>query len=78
MTIYEFAKLTQDKKATATLSGTFLAHREQENIKYALYAIEDFFVEVTYEKIDNKILDFHPSKTNRLLDFYIKEIKLEI
>ena len=78
MTIYEFAKLTEDEKATATWNGTFLAHREQENIKYALYAIEDFFIEVTYEKIGNKILDFHPSKTNRLLDSYIKEIKLAI
>lgn len=78
MTIYEFAKLTEDKKATATWSGTFLAHREQENIKYAIYAIEDFFVEITYEKIRNKILDFHPSKTNRLLDSYIEGINLEI
>lgn len=78
MTIYEFAKLTQDKKAATTWKGTFLAHREQENIKYALYAVKDFFVEVSYETNGNSILDFHASKTNRLLDYYIKEIKLEI
>ena len=78
MTIYEFAKLTQEKKATTTWNGTFLAHREQENIKYALYAIEDFFVEVSYETTTENILDFQASKTDRLLKSYIKEIKLAI
>jgi len=78
MTIYEFAKLTKDEKATTTWSGTFLVHREEETIKYALYAVKDFFVEVTYTTVDNQILDFHPSKTNRLLEAYIQDIKLDI
>lgn len=78
MTIYEFAKLTKHEKATTTWNGTFLAHREEETIKYALYAIADFFVEVTYTTVDNKILDFHPSKTNRLFEAYIQDIKLDI
>mgnify|MGYP003582241644 CR=1 FL=1 len=78
MTIYEFAKLNINEKATTTCNGTFLAHREKENIKYALYAVENFFVEVTYDAMDNEILNFAPSQTKRLLDEYLNDIQLDI
>jgi|GEM_PF-2964283 len=77
MTIYEFAKLTKDEKATTTWNGTFLAYREKHPTKYALYAVEGFFVEVSYQAIDNEILDFSPSQTKRLLKEYLADIKIE-
>lgn len=77
MTIYEFAKLNGEEKANKTWKGTFLAHREKGNTKFALYSVENFFVEVTYRSSDNEILGFSPSQTNRLLDDYLKDIILE-
>ncbi|RZJ90069.1 MAG: hypothetical protein EOO20_09205 [Chryseobacterium sp.] len=66
------------QKSYNHLEGNFPCPQGTGNIKYALYAVKDFFVEVSYETNGNSILDFHASKTNRLLDYYIKEIKLEI
>jgi len=77
MTIYEFAKLNREEKANLTWKGTFLAHREKENIKYALYSVENFFVEVTYRASDNELIGFSPSQTNSLLEEYLNHIILE-
>jgi len=76
MTIYEFAKLNKSEKATTTWTGTLLAHREKDEIKYALYAVADFFVEVSYNVANNEISDFRPSKTKRLLEEYLSDIKI--
>ena len=77
MTIYEFAKLSNDEKATTTWNGTFLAHREKQSIKYALYAVAEFFVEVSYNSTNNEILDFSPLQTRRLLEEYLTDIDIE-
>lgn len=77
MTLYEFNALPEDKKAEATWNGTFLMHRENEDIRYALYSVDTFFVEVTYNSIKNKITRFKSFKTKRLLEEYLKSIKLE-
>ena len=78
MTIYDFAKLTKDEKATTTWNGIFLARREKESIKFALYAVENFFVEVTYDVISNEILNFTPSQTKRLFEEYLNDISIDI
>lgn len=77
MTINEFAKLTNNEKATTIWNGTFLAHREKQSIKYALYAGEESFVEVSYNNTDNEILDFSPSQSRRLLEEYLSDIDLD-
>lgn len=78
MTIYQFNALTENEKAEATWNGTFLMHRENGDIRYALYSIDTFFVEVTYNSIDNKITVFQSFKTKRLLESYLKDINLEL
>lgn len=77
MTICEFAKLSRKEKASKTWNGTFLAHRERDNIKYALYSVENFFLEVAYRSADYELLGFNPSQTNRLIKDYRHYITLE-
>ena len=40
------------------------------NYRFALYAIDKFFVEVEFDKKENKIIRNIPFKTGRLLDKY--------
>jgi len=67
MTLYEYLQLNDLEQASAIWDqGRFLAHRKEELDDYALYEIEDFFVEVTYSNNANKIL---PSSLLTVCDY---------
>lgn len=76
MTLYEFNVLSENKKAEATWDGVFLMSRENGTLKYSLYSISDFFVEVAYDNINNKIVGFQGFITKELLDIYLENISL--
>ncbi|PZD76448.1 hypothetical protein [Mesonia sp. K7] len=71
MTLYEFNLLEEDQKYDITFTnGQFLTYHLTENKRYALYAIDKFFVEVTYLINHNKIIALNSFKTGKLLDKY--------
>jgi hypothetical protein len=77
MTLYQYLQLNTFEQANALWDeGKFLAQRQDEVNKYALYELGDFFVEVTYSDTDNKILTFKPFKSMTILEKYWEEVDL--
>jgi hypothetical protein len=50
--------------------GVYLDNYITDKLKYNLYAIDLFFVEVCYNSIDNKITNIQSFKSGHLLDRY--------
>ncbi|MCR8668242.1 hypothetical protein NO995_11145 [Aestuariibaculum sp. M13] len=71
MTLYEFNRLSEQDKYDVTFNeGTFVDYKVEAVIRFALYAIDMFFVEIEYNRVDNKILGLRSFKTGELLDKY--------
>lgn len=69
MTLYEFnTKDNNTKYDTVFTKGTYLDVIVEGNIRFALYALDMFFVEIEYDNVHNKILNLKSFKTGHLLD----------
>ncbi len=76
MGIYEFIALDENAKANTVWEGRYLADRTEDYYGIQLYSIEDFFVEVFYNKPINKIEKFRPFKNKTLLEPYLDKIDI--
>ena len=57
MTLYEFKCLAEDAQYTVTFTeGIFIEYYIEAPIRYALYAVDRFFVEVAYDSTTNNII----------------------
>ena len=57
MTLYEFKCLAEDAQYTVTFTeGIFIEYSIEDPIRYALYAVDRFFVEVAYDSTNNNII----------------------
>ena len=70
MTLYEFKLLPDEKQYEITFTqGDFIDYYLAENVRYALYAVDKFFVEVKYNVKKNKVVNIisfiEGSKLNR-------------
>jgi hypothetical protein len=71
MTICEFNLLSETKQFDATFNqATFIYFKVIGVIRFALYALDKFFVEVEYNNSTNKITSLKSFKTGYLLDKY--------
>tara|TARA_R110001592_G_scaffold42009_2_gene136704 strand:+ start:2723 stop:2953 length:231 start_codon:yes stop_codon:yes gene_type:complete len=71
MTLYEFNSLSEhDKYDHVFTKGEFIDYKLKMEKHFALYAIDKFFVEIEYDKINNKIIGLKSFKTGELLDKY--------
>ena len=71
MTLYDFHVLDIDKKMEVVNQiGVYLDNYITKELKYNIYAIDKFFVEVTYDPIKNKISKIKSFKSGHLLDKY--------
>lgn len=71
MTLYEFNLTSKENQYDATFNqGTFIDYKIYGETRYALYAIDMFFVEVEYNNTTNKIECLKSFKTGHLLDKY--------
>ncbi|MBB4119906.1 hypothetical protein GGR32_002218 [Mesonia hippocampi] len=71
MTLYEFIRLPEsDQYHVAFTRGVFITYHLEAEKRYALYAIDKFFIEVTYAVEANKLLAIKSFKTGKLLDKY--------
>ena len=76
MTLYDFIKMDEPEQAEAVWDGVFIAEREYKEDRILLYAVDEFYVEVFYNKVTNAINRFRPFTTVRLLDPYLDNIDL--
>ncbi len=74
LTLYDFNNFTDNEKADAVWSGSFLADREEDGLKVQLYSVHAFYVEAFYDAVANKILRFRAFSSQRLLAPYLVQI----
>ena len=71
MQLYDFNSLNfKDQLEVIYTIGTFLDNYITTKERCNLYAIDMFFVQITYNKITNSITDIKSFKTGYLLDKY--------
>jgi hypothetical protein len=70
MTIYDFITLNNEEQAKVLGAGNILAHRDELNCKVLLYRMNDFFVEVYYNRSYRNIQSIKPFHTSALLNLY--------
>ena len=73
MTLYDFILADEMEQAEAIWSGTHIGNREDDEHRILLYKIDEFYVEVFYNKEHNFIRKFRPfNSLNQLLPYYGK------
>lgn len=78
MTMYEFNLLSEDEKVDLLYhEGTYLAKRKKHNLTLVLYQLEDFYVEVHYNKYRYLINDIRYFHSLELLNPYLEQIDIE-
>jgi hypothetical protein len=75
--IYEFQMLSENEQASHLWEcGEYLVTRIEAENKINLYALKDYYVEVTYQGQINKITGLRIFKTLRLLEPYLDQLDL--
>lgn len=79
MTLYEFNLMPndQDRYKVVFNEGSFIYSISEGNKKFALYAVNKFFVEVEYDSSLNKILNLISFREGSFLNKYYEQIKLD-
>ncbi len=58
-TFYEYTQLPESKQYDLVFTkGEFIDSSVKNDVKFALYKLYNFYVEVIYNSIDNKIVGF--------------------
>ena len=71
LSLYDFKLLTDHEQYDVVFSeGTFIDALIEENTRYALYAVELFFVEIEYDVARNKIVGKTSFVTGEKLNRY--------
>ncbi|MGJ5641514.1 hypothetical protein [Formosa sp. S-31] len=71
MTLYEFNRLSEGEKFNQTFNkGSFIDSKVEGSFRYALYALDMFFVEIKYNSTKNKFEGLKSFTTGELLDKY--------
>ncbi len=77
MKLYEFSRLIEEEQYNVVWDiGTLVDQFFKESVVINLYAINEFFVEIYYDRDTNKILYKKHFKQGELLDKYLNKIKL--
>lgn len=78
MKLYEFIALSEEEQFNTIWNlGTHVDTHINENIAINLYSINEFYVEVYYDRIANKIIDKKSFKQGVLLEKYLNKIKFQ-
>lgn len=78
MNFYEFLDLDDRGKAFAVWHyGVYLLSRTVDDLTYKLYAIEDFYVEISHSKDDKLVEAMNSFESVEFLSPYLDLIELE-
>lgn len=74
MKLNEFVQLSQLKQYEIVFNeGTYIDDIREENETFALYSVGSFWVEITYDRKNNKVLRLKPFEDGKLLDKFTIE-----
>lgn len=77
LTLNDFEDLSFYEKAQYLWDhGTYLADRTYSQFRITLYHIDDFFAEVMYNRIGNKIISIASYEHKGILNKYVEEVSL--
>jgi hypothetical protein len=77
MKLSDFVKLSTDEQSEAASKGTFLGEREVKPYVIFLFTIDNFFAEVFFDEVQNRITRVKPFKSIRGLDPYLDAVNIE-
>lgn len=77
MKLSNFIKLAVDDQAEAASKGVFLGEREAKPYVIFLFNLDNFFVEVFFNELQNRITRVKPFKSVRNLDPYLDSLNIE-
>jgi len=73
MKLYEFLALGDDQQYQAVWDkGVHIDNIIFEKVHYQLYSINDFYVEIQYDALSNKLIGKQPFKQGQHLDKYLR------
>ena len=76
MTIYEFTLLNEKDKADLVLNSLFLAQRQEGDVHFELYYLDDIFVEIWHDPAKDRIYSMKPFSSRRLPEEYLEQISI--
>ena len=78
ITLYEFNSFDGLEKIEALGEyGQIVAHYFEDQFKFMLYQINDFYVEIKYITEGNIFVDLKTFKTTELLEPYLSQVNIE-
>jgi hypothetical protein len=77
MTLYQFNSLDENEKHQLVWNeGVLLASREDNELKYLLYQVDSFYVELKYDVCSNEIKPCKSFVSTNFLEPYLTQINL--
>lgn len=77
MTVYDFIDLDEVQQAKATWTGAHISQREDQEHIILLYQLQNFYVEVFYNKRFTCIKKFRPFISTEHLEPYLSKMKID-
>lgn len=77
ITLYEFNSLTKNEKVEVLCEcAVYLGERPDAVFRIVLYQINNFYIEVKYDTLNNRIKEFQLFISTKLLEPYLKQIDI--
>ena len=76
LTMEDYDALGDKEKAATILNGEFLADREENGLMVQLYSVGNFYGELYYDPLANRILRWRAFKNIQQLGPYLAHIRL--
>jgi hypothetical protein len=77
MKVNDFFKLSIDQQVETASQGNYLGEREAKPYLIFLFNIGNFYAEVFYDQLKNKITRVKPFKAIRTLEPYLEKVTIE-
>lgn len=78
MNLLEFNHTTfEDKCELIAVEGRYLSYRYVENMKIYLYALEDFFIEISFSPYHHKIISVDAFNNIDMLNPYLDFVNID-
>jgi len=76
MTNYMFNLLNDDAKANAVWNGVCIGSRKDDDHNILLFQVDNFYVEVFYQREKNEITNFRSFTSTDQLELYLSKIDI--
>ena len=76
MTICQFTLLKNNEKINTVLKGVFLAERIEQEVRFRLYYLQNFYVELRCDTDRRIIYGMRPFATKQSLEPYLNRVSI--